>query len=71
MASVLKNVQGQVQATIDRLNEAEVAHTEASQKERDLQEEHGRVLTALARGRMQVGGKGDVSAKNWIWDTLF
>ena len=58
MSGVLKNVRGQVDAMCERLREAEATHLEASQKERDLQEEHGRVLNALARGRMQVGGRG-------------
>ena len=65
VSGVLKNVRGQVDAMSERLREAEATHLEASQKERDLQEEHGRVLNAQARGRMQVWRRGGGAGRTW------
>ena len=71
VAGVLKNVRGQLDGTLDRLKEAENSHMEAMQKERNLQEDHGKVLTALARGRMQVCRRLKVTRLNGMQNTAF
>ncbi|KAG2482118.1 hypothetical protein HYH03_018925, partial [Edaphochlamys debaryana] len=57
VGAILKSVQGQLDSMNARYAEHETQWRNASARERELQEEHTRLLTALERGRVQVEGK--------------
>lgn len=54
VASVLKNVRGQLETANARLHEAEAAHKAICARETELQEEHARVINTLQKARIQV-----------------
>lgn len=54
VASVLKNVRGQLETANTRLHEAEAAHKAICARETELQEEHARVINTLQKARIQV-----------------
>ncbi|KAF5835566.1 coiled-coil flagellar protein, move backward only 2 [Dunaliella salina] len=55
--NMMKALQGQADAALNRLNEAEAAYKVANNHERELQEEYNRTLNTLDRQRVQVEAK--------------
>mmetsp|Transcript_22973 Transcript_22973/g.63455 ORF Transcript_22973/g.63455 Transcript_22973/m.63455 type:complete len:940 (-) Transcript_22973:763-3582(-) len=55
--NMMKVLQGQVDAALNRLSEIETAYKVASNHERELQEEYNRTLNTLDRHRVQVEAK--------------
>ncbi|GFR42867.1 hypothetical protein Agub_g3858 [Astrephomene gubernaculifera] len=57
VGSILKSVQSQLESANNRLSEHEAAFKAAAAREYELLEEHGRMMAALERGRVQVEAK--------------
>lgn len=58
VAAILKSVQSQMDSMNARFSEDDQKCKAAAARERELQEEHARLLVALDRGRAQVESKG-------------